>query len=64
MLYSGYENEEGNGRRLKMPKLQEIKGRFFITLPANLVKQKKWEKSQNLFLVFNERGNIEITDKC
>jgi len=46
-----------------MPKLQEIKGRFFITVPMELVKQKKWKKAQTLFLIFNERGNIEITDK-
>ncbi len=46
-----------------MAKLQEQKDRYFITLPRALVKQKKWEKGQELFLVFNERGNIEITDK-
>ena len=45
-----------------MPKLQEVKGRYFITIPSNLVHQKTWNKSQDLFLVFNERGNIEITD--
>ena len=45
-----------------MPKLQEVKGRYFITIPSNLIEQKKWTKSQNLLLIFNERGNIEITD--
>ena len=46
-----------------MVKLQESKGRFFVCLPKALVNQKKWIKGQELFFVFNERGNIELTDK-
>jgi hypothetical protein len=46
-----------------MTKLQEQKDRYFITIPKTLVNQKNWKKGQDLFLVFNERGNIEITDK-
>ena len=45
-----------------MVRLQESKGRYFICLPKVLVKQKEWEKGKELFLIFNERGNIEITD--
>ena len=45
-----------------MPKLQETKGRFFVSVPRELAHKKKWQKGQELFLVFNERGNIEITD--
>lgn len=45
-----------------MPKLQKTGNRYFITVPKNLVEQKKWEKGLELFFVFNERGNIEITD--
>jgi hypothetical protein len=45
-----------------MPKLQELNNRFFITLPKELVNKKAWKKGQDLFLVFNERGNIEISD--
>lgn len=45
-----------------MPKLQQVKDRYFITIPKNLIEQKQWEKGQNLFFVFNERGNIEITN--
>ena len=45
-----------------MPRLQEVKGRYFITIPATLVKQKAWVKQQQLFFVFNERGNIELTE--
>jgi len=43
-------------------KIQEVKGRYFISIPINLVKQKEWKKGQDIFLVFNERGNIELTD--
>jgi len=46
-----------------MVKLQESKGRYFLSIPRTLVKQKNWKKGQDLFLVFNERGNIEITDQ-
>lgn len=45
-----------------MVRLQESKGRYFITIPKQLADQKEWKKGQQLFLVFNERGNIEITD--
>lgn len=45
-----------------MVKLQETKGRFFITVPAELVAQKGWKKGQNVLMLFNERGNIELTD--
>ena len=45
-----------------MPKLQETEDRYFITVPIALVKQKGWKKGQELFLIFNERGNIELTD--
>jgi hypothetical protein len=43
-----------------MPKLQETKGRYFITIPNGMVQRKKWKKAQELFFTWNERGNIEI----
>lgn len=43
-----------------MPKLQQTKDRYFITLPKDLIEKKKWTKGQNLFFMFNERGNLEI----
>jgi hypothetical protein len=46
-----------------MVKLQESKDRYFLSIPRTLVKQKNWKKGQDLFLVFNERGNIEIADQ-
>lgn len=46
---------------LKKEKGDEV--RYFITIPKNLVEQKGWKKGQNLFFLFNERGNIEITEE-
>lgn len=43
-----------------MPKLQETKDRYFITIPKDLVTKKKWKKGQELLFTWNERGNIEI----
>ena len=43
-----------------MPKLQENKGRYFITIPRPLVERKGWKKGQQLVFGFNERGSIEI----
>ena len=45
-----------------MPKLQKVKDRYFITIPKTLVEKKKWEKGQDLFFAFNEKGNVSITD--
>ncbi len=45
-----------------MPRLQEVKGRYFITVPVELVKRKGWKKAQKLFFVFNEKGEIAIKD--
>lgn len=45
-----------------MPKLQEVKGRYFITVSKDLVKRKGWKKGQELFFVFNEKGEIAIKD--
>lgn len=45
-----------------MVKLQQVEKRFFVTVPADLVNQKGWKKGQRLFFVFNERGNVELTD--
>jgi len=45
-----------------MVKLQEGKGRFFVTIPKEYIKKKKWVKGIDLLVSFNERGNIEITD--
>jgi hypothetical protein len=45
-----------------MPKLQENGGRYFITLPLDIVRKKKWSKGTKLVISFNERGNVEIED--
>jgi len=43
-----------------MPKLQETKGMYFVTVPKHLVQAKKWVKGQVLAFAFNERGNVEL----
>lgn len=45
-----------------MIKLQEVNGRYFVSIPKELVRWKKWEKGQELAIGFNERGNLEITE--
>ena len=45
-----------------MAKLQEVNGRFFLSMPKDLVKWKKWIKGQELVIGFNERGNLEISE--
>jgi len=49
-----------------MVKLQEKKvnkkTQYMITVPITLVKAKQWKKGQELLLIFNERGNIEIRE--
>jgi hypothetical protein len=45
-----------------MPKLQQTKDRYFITIPKEMVDNKKWLKGQTLMFTWNERGNIEIHD--
>lgn len=43
-----------------MPKLQEAKGRYYITIPLEIIKLKKWHKGQDLALGFNQDGDILI----
>jgi len=49
-----------------MVKLQQTKiknkTQYSITVPITLVKAKQWKKGQELLLIFNERGNIEIRE--
>jgi hypothetical protein len=53
-----------------MVKLQQVKEKqgqmlrikYSITLPRLMIDRKGWKKGQDLFFIFNERGNIEITD--
>ncbi len=45
-----------------MVKLQHYKERYSITVPAIIVKQKGWKQGTELNFIYNERGNIEVTD--
>jgi hypothetical protein len=42
--------------------LQEVNGRFFLSIPKEYVKWKKWIKGEELVIDFNERGNLEIKE--
>jgi len=46
-----------------MVKLQENKERFFISVPKEYVEQAGWSKGEILTVSFNERGNIELSNK-
>ncbi len=41
-----------------MVRLQESKGRYFITFPKNIVENKEWEKGQDLIIGFNQDGDV------
>ena len=43
-----------------MVKLQEAKGRFFVSIPQEYVKKKKWVKGQELLFSFDQDGNLVI----
>lgn len=45
-----------------MPKLQEFKNRWFVTIPSAYVKEKKWKKGQELLLGFDAQGRIIIKE--
>jgi len=45
-----------------MVKLQENKNRWFVTIPKEYVKLKKWVKGQELVLGFDHDGKIVIKD--
>jgi len=41
-----------------MVKLQETKGRYFLSIPKNIVQNKGWGKGEDLIIVFNENGDV------
>ena len=45
-----------------MVKLQETKGRYFLSVPKEYVKLKKWKKGQELVFGFDHDGNIVIKE--
>jgi hypothetical protein len=45
-----------------MPRLQESAGRFSLTIPQEIVHEKKWQRGQELVISYNERGNLEIRE--
>ena len=43
-----------------MVKLQYGNNRYFITIPKDIVRRKKWKKGDRFIFSFNERGNVEL----
>jgi hypothetical protein len=43
-----------------MVKLQETKGRYFLTIPSEYVRKKKWIKGQELLFSFDQDGNLVV----
>lgn len=46
-----------------MPKLQESQNRFFITLPANIVRLMKWKKGDRIELDSDLKGRLFLEKK-
>lgn len=46
-----------------MPKLQQSQNRYFITLPANIVRLMKWKKGDNLELDSDLKGRLFLEKK-
>jgi hypothetical protein len=46
-----------------MPKLQESQNRFFITLPANVIRLMKWHKGDNIELESDLKGRLFLQKK-
>lgn len=43
-----------------MVRLQEQKGRFFVTIPKEYIKDKKWKKGDTLVVGYDDKGRITI----
>jgi hypothetical protein len=43
-----------------MVKLQETTGRYFLTIPTEYVRKKKWTKGQEVLFSFDQDGNLVI----
>lgn len=43
-----------------MVKIQEIKGRFFVSIPKEYIHQSNLKKGDVVTVSYNERGNLEL----
>ena len=43
-----------------MPKIQESKGRFSLTIPKEYIEQCNLRRGDKLTVSYNERGNLEL----
>jgi len=44
-----------------MVKLRFEKGSFIVTIPGQIVKEKKWPQGTELIWKFNSNGNLELS---
>ena len=44
-----------------MVKIQEIQGRYFVSIPKEYIQQAKMAKGDTLTVSYNERENIELS---
>ena len=44
-----------------MVKVQEVKGRFFVSIPQEKAKRMKLKKGDEVDWDFNERGHLELS---
>jgi len=42
--------------------LQEMKGRFFLTIPKEYVKLKKWHKGTEVVFGFDQNGDLVLKE--
>ncbi len=45
-----------------MSRLQEVYGKYHITVPKALVIAKNWKKGQRLLFKFNQNGELVLTE--
>ena len=48
------------GNYLQMVKLQQVKDRYFISIPKEFIAQTQLKKGDILTCSYNERGNLEF----
>lgn len=46
-----------------MPKLQHTQNRYFLTIPANIVRLMKWQKGDNIELESDLKGRLYLSKK-
>lgn len=48
--------------QIDMVKLQEVNGRYFLTIPKEYVAEKGWVKGQVIVIGYDQNGNLILKD--